>query len=276
MKTRQMQAREDPIVAETKEIRRLEDGRLAYYKTRTDAQFWDEHWKTNLTKEAFLRYQEGYLSFFEKPFEKYLPRTGRILEAGCGIGQYVMALRSRGYDCEGVDWSEQTVNTVIELFPDLPVRKEDVTRLDVPGGHYQGYISLGVVEHRQAGPQPFLAEAARVLSAGGAMLISVPYFHSLRKLKASLGLYGGSTQGLDFYQYAFTTREMEEILRGSGFHVIERYPYDLYKSLKDEIPFLRTILEMPVIGWRLLTFLKKWEWGRRYWGHMILYVCIKV
>jgi SAM-dependent methyltransferase len=199
MKARQMPARGDVIEVEKKEIRRLEDVRLAYYKTRTDAQFWDEHWKTNLTKEAFLRYQEGYLSFFEKPFEKYLPRTGRILEAGCGIGQYVMALRFRGYDCEGVDWSEQTVDTVTGLFPDLPVHKGDVTRLDVPEGHYQGYISLGVVEHRQAGPQPFLAEAARVLSTGGVLLISVPYFHSLRKLKARLRLYGGSTQGLDFY-----------------------------------------------------------------------------
>lgn len=275
MKAGQMSAREDLIGAQKKGIRRLEDVRLAYYKTGTNAQFWDEHWKTNLTKEAFLQYQQGYLSFFEKIFEKYLPRTGRILEAGCGIGQYVMALRFRGYDCEGVDWSGLTIDKVVGLFPDLPVRKGDVTQLDIPEGHYQGYISLGVVEHRQAGPGPFLAEAARVLSTGGVMLISVPYFHSLRKLKARLGLYSGSTQGLDFYQYAFTTREMEEILTNSGFRVIERYPYDLYKSLKDEIPILRRVLEMPAIGWRLLTFLKKWDWGRRYWGHMILFVCIK-
>src|SRR3972149_4781459 len=39
----------------------------------------------------------------EPLFQKYLPRAGRILEAGCGTGRWVFYLRSRGYDVCGVD-----------------------------------------------------------------------------------------------------------------------------------------------------------------------------
>lgn len=249
--------------------------RLAYYKATADSEFWDLHWQTHLSSKSYKRAEQGALGRFEKPFTRYLPPSGRILEAGCGIGQYVLALRSRGFDCEGVEWGRGTVKAVRSIRPDLPIRIGDVTQLNVPAGYYKGYISLGVVEHRYQGPEPFFEEAHRILANGGVMLISVPYFHPLRRLKARLGLYRGQVKGLSFYQYAFTEFEMKTILEEKGFNVVESFQYDGYKGVKDEIPLLEWIFQWRCIGWRFENWLRSWGWAERNLGHMIMIICRK-
>jgi SAM-dependent methyltransferase len=100
-----------------------------------------------------------------------------------------------------------------------------------------------VVAHRQAGPEPFLQEAHRILKPGGVMLISVPHFHVLRRLKAHLGLYGGDPQGLQFYQYAFMPGEFVGIVEQFGFEILDTFSYNAYKGIKDEIVFVRDRLQ---------------------------------
>jgi SAM-dependent methyltransferase len=251
----------------------VENRRLAYYLEAADADFWDNHWKTYLSAEIYAWAETGALGYFEEIFTSYLPRAGRILEAGCGLGQYVLALRGRGYDVEGADWASEIVETVRAIRPDLPIRVGDVARLEVADGYYSGYISLGVVEHRREGPEPFLQEAYRVLEPGGVAFISVPYFHPLRLLKARLGIYRGRPDDLEFYQYAFTETEFAALLQEAGFKIIDRMLYAGFKGVKDEIPLLRQMFKWRGVGQRLQRWLQSWEWAERNLGHMILFVC---
>lgn len=255
--------------------RRVEGQRLVYYRRSADAEFWDNHWQTNFSAKLYRWAEKGELKDFEEPFTRYLPQQGRILEAGCGLSQYVLALRVRGYDCEGVEWGTETVNMVHQFYPDLPIRVGDVTRLETPDGYYDGYISLGVVEHRQAGPDPFLKEAHRVLSDEGILLLSVPYFHPLRRAKARLGLYKGEQMGLSFYQYAFTIEEMSQILQNAGFRVITTFGYSGYKGIKDETPLLRQMVKWRPFDWAFYKLIYRWKWANRHLGHMMLFVCRK-
>lgn len=255
--------------------RRVEDGRLVYYLRAADAAFWDQHWKTSISPELYEKTKHGYLGQFEDLFVRYLPRRGRILEAGCGLGQHVQALCARGYDIEGVDWAPETVKAVNALYPDLPIRVGDVTRLEVPDGYYSGYISLGVVEHRQEGPEPFLHEAYRVLEPGGVAFISVPYFNSLRRLKAHLERHQGQTEGLEFYQYAFTKTEFTKILRAAGFKIIDQGTYGGAYCVKAEIPQLAPVFRYRGIGWRLRNWLYRRKFIKTHLDHMFLMVCQK-
>ena len=257
-----------------KSARRVEGQRLVYYRSQANATFWDARWKQLFCRKIYARAERGHLGWLD-PISHYLPKQGRILEAGCGLGQYVLALRVRGYDIEGADWASETVEAVRALYPDLPILKGDVTRLEVADGYYSAYISVGVVEHCLEGPEPFLQEAYRVLKPGGVALISVPYFHPLRRLKAGLGLYRGRPDGLEFYQYAFTETEFISLLRAAGFEVIDQMLYDGFKGVKDEIPLLRRMFKWRGIGWRLQRWLRSWEWAERNLGHMILFVCRK-
>lgn len=263
----------EPSVAK---VQRMVVGeRLAYYRQAASAEYWDEVWAGEETRELYERAKKGELGYYEEIFPAYLPQKGRILEAGCGLGQFVIALRARGYEVEGVDYGRQTIEFIHHQFPELPVRLGDVTRLDVRDGFYQGYISLGVMEHRKEGPEPFLREAYRILAPGGMALISVPYLNFLRRIKLKTGVFKGSTQGLDFYQYAYSRKEFDQLLHRAGFEVVAHRQYGGFKGVKDEMPFLSKWFEVPQVGWRLRKFLMNWHWAENHMGHMMVYVCRK-
>jgi SAM-dependent methyltransferase len=257
------------------EQRLYQQGRLVYYRAAADSHFWDAHWQQQTT----IIYKGAYQGYFDPAFEatlmRFLPRDGKILEAGCGMGQVVLTLRVRGYDAEGVEWGEKTVEYVNTHLPDLPVRQGDVTALAVVDGHYAGYVSLGVVEHRQAGPDPFLKEAHRILRPGGIACISVPYLHPLRRWKAHLGFYRGQhNPHLEFYQYAFTRSEFVSILQQHGFRILQVTPYGGYKGIKDEMPFIQTLFRWRG-GWRVKRWLEQSARIEAVFGHMLMVVCEK-
>lgn len=256
--------------------RTVERRRLVYYKRAADASYWDEHWNTLLRPEFYIGAIKGDLGKWENLFTKYLPADEPILEAGCGLAQWVLALRKRGYDIEGVDWSEETIEKVHRIFPDLLIRSGDVCALDVEHGYYGAYISLGVIEHRAAGPEPFLTEAFRVLKPGGVAILSVPWFNPLRRLKAWLGCFDGtSVKASEFYQYAFTAREMEDKLVIAGFKVVEQSSGNLEMGFEDELPFLKSLYEKGVLGRILKRLVRKGNLVARLFGHSRVYVCRK-
>lgn len=288
----------------------ISDGRrLAYYSVKANSGFWSRHWRESVKSVDWEKAEKGFLGWFEKGFIKYLPKRGKIIEAGCGLGYYVLALERRGYDIEGVEWSREAIRLIKKRYPKLKIKTGDVRKLAVKDGYYSGYISLGVVEHFKSGPEDYLREAYRALKTGGVALISVPYFNLLRRTKSLFGFYRGSSVGLDFYQYAFTEKEIEDLIKKSGFKVIDNFHYDAYKGIKEELPFLRNLLllarrnlnliQNPVLSLRgaLATWQSKlkpdshvpisselgmtskrswWlQLGDRYFGHMTMVICIK-
>jgi SAM-dependent methyltransferase len=120
----------------------------------------------------------------------YLPRDGRIIEAGCGPGHVVAFLAAQGFNIEGVELNASVVAAMRQQKPCLPLRVGDVSQLDVPPGHYRGLLSLGVVEHFRDGPAVVLAEHYRVLAPGGIAVISVPSLNAVRRIKR--GCYFGT------------------------------------------------------------------------------------
>lgn len=248
---------------------------MAYYYRQADAGFWDSHWEKFISKDYYKKYEEGDLGEYVF-LEKYLRMEDRILEAGCGTAQYIVALRSKGFkDIEGIDWGVQTINRVKAIYPDLPVRVGDVTKTEARDNYFDGYISLGVVEHRREGPEPYLTEAFRIIKPGGYAFISVPYLNSIRNLKRRLGFYREvENNTMVFYQYAFSRSEFHTLLERTGFEIIESFGIAGLYGLREELPGLFFLLDRLPGGWRIQSWIKKKSWMRT-WGHMILFVCKK-
>jgi SAM-dependent methyltransferase len=162
------------------------NNRLVYY-IQENTFDWDTHWANLISPSLYPAESQGLgmLSFLSE----FLPRNGRILEAGCGMGYVVHELCLQGFKCEGVDTTSKTIQKINELAPFLSVRFGDVLKLNCPDSYYNGYISLGVVEHRIEGPEPFFAEAYRVLTNGGTAIFSVPYCNTIRAIKAKINCY---------------------------------------------------------------------------------------
>ncbi|MBI5206527.1 MAG: hypothetical protein HY934_01925, partial [Candidatus Firestonebacteria bacterium] len=91
------------------------NGKLAFYNKKADSTYWDQHWENFKLKEFLSSYENGRLDDFEKMFLKHLPKDQKILEAGCGMGRYVIALRARNYDAIGIDYAKETIKKIQEI-----------------------------------------------------------------------------------------------------------------------------------------------------------------
>jgi len=258
-------------------IRRLESGRLVYYMEPATADFWDRRWQQQpLTQERFEQSRKyGSYPVLDTLYKRYIPKNEPIVEAGCGLGTTVAALQGMGFQIEGIDYAQNTIQRILEIDPSMPVRVCDVLDIDVEDEYYAAYLSYGVVEHRRAGPEPFLEEAYRVLRPGGYAFITVPYVNPLRKLKGWLGMFRKSPGTTPFYQYAFGRQEFEDYLKQQGFIILEWTTYDFPKTLSDEAKWMTNLYKIKGIGWRLKRWLENSQYFESHWGHMLMVVAQK-
>jgi SAM-dependent methyltransferase len=198
---------------------------LAYYSATAREDFWTEHWGGHSVDELLAVASASPLTAL---ITGALPRAGLVLEAGCGLGQYVILLRRLGWRVAGVDRSV-TALAAARRAAAVPLAASDLRALAIRTGAVAAYVSLGVVEHDPDGPGAILAEARRVLAPGGVLVLSVPYVNGARRVgapwirrrQAAVRAGGGA-----FYQYAFTRRELLALLRAHGFTPRRAHPYD--------------------------------------------------
>lgn len=250
--------------------RRVENNRLVYYHKTADQGYWEDIWREHITPDYYKPFMEGKLYTFEKMFRRHLPKTGKILEAGCGTAQLVVALNTIGYDCLGLDYAAQTLGKVQRVAGPLRLISGDLTALGISDHAFDAIISIGVVEHRQAGPDPFLNEMSRILKPDGVMLISVPYFNDLRRWRSRHGAYQDGVSGLSFYQYAFTKTEFCSIIESSGYHVEATYSYAHQNTLSQELHWLKRIPAF--LNKFILRVSKYTPYVNSQLGHMLMVV----
>jgi SAM-dependent methyltransferase len=204
---------------------------LTYYSASAREDFWTEHWGGHSVDELLTVARVSPLTTL---ITDALPASGVVLEAGCGLGQYVILLRERGWRAAGVDGSVEALAACRRVTA-VPLAASDLRALAIRSGALAAYVSLGVVEHDPDGPDAILAEARRVLAPGGALVISVPYLNGVRRLGApwirrrqtALSRAGGA-----FYQFAFSRRELMAALRRQGFAPLAAHPYDPARVLR--------------------------------------------
>jgi SAM-dependent methyltransferase len=199
---------------------------LAYYSRAATQEFWSEHWG-HQDVEQLVRIAAA--SPLTALIEDALPRAGPILEAGCGLGQYVILLRERGRAVSGVDWSLEALRRCRATAPAAPLAAMSLDRLAIKTGTLAAYISLGVVEHDANGPDAIVAEAARVLAPGGILVLSVPYWNGVRRLLGTYLARSGRrlrAAGGEFYQFAFARGEVRAFLETRGLTILSMHPYD--------------------------------------------------
>ena len=128
--------------------------------------------------EGFEQAQQGEVSYNKAKQVRLLgARPGiRILDAGCGRGETVLACARAGAEVAGIDYSDDAAELTREMLadvqPEADIRVGSVTELPWPDASFDRVQFSDVIEHLDP-PQtvPALAEFRRVLKPGGYLLV---------------------------------------------------------------------------------------------------------
>jgi len=216
------------------------------------ADFWEKAWSDGAFEEA-LRFCD--VDPLGPLLRRHAGPRSRVLEGGCGRGQYVAYYSARGAQVVGLDFARDALAELRRRRPGLMLCAGDVGRLPFREGSFDVYYSGGVVEHFEAGPEPALHEARRVLRDEGVLLVSVPYLSPVRRILSIVRrrdrrrvstprVDEGSGRG-SFYQYAFTRREFETILAACGFRTCSVQEYAILWGLS-EVPGVSALVGLAV------------------------------
>ncbi|KPA14361.1 Methyltransferase type 11 domain protein [Candidatus Magnetomorum sp. HK-1] len=209
--------------------------RLVYYGQSANPAYWDQHWKTDDYHKAIKNKRN---TIIVKTTKAYLPVGARVVDGGCGLGDKVYSLYNHGFEAYGVDFAKDTVKIIQTYAPEIHVSVGDVRKLHYPDNFFDGYWSLGVIEHFYDGFGDIVNEMYRVIRPGGFLFLTVPEMSVFRQYLAKKGKYPDmsclkSEQSL-FYQFAYPPNFVKNEIKQHGFKFLKYRPMEGVKGFKDE------------------------------------------
>lgn len=132
-----------------------------------------DYYRENVDYATFLETQST--SFFEKYVDS-LAAVGpgkRVLDIGCGTGQALRGLVSRGLDATGLEVSKPNAERVVAAGYSCAVF--DGARTPFDDEAFDAVGAFNVLEHVNE-PEAFILEAVRNLKPGGRLTLSSPNF----------------------------------------------------------------------------------------------------
>jgi len=133
----------------------------------------------------YVQYAEdvtGYcspLSYLAKQEPAYfgvatsLPKSGKLLEVGCGLGYFTYALAKSGYDVVGIDVSKGAIDDATKQYGNY-FKNKDFFSLSVPENEkFDAILMIELIEHVD-NPIKYLAHAKTLLKKGGLLIVTTP------------------------------------------------------------------------------------------------------
>ncbi len=140
--------------------------------------------------------------------EPHFKRPGRLLDFGCGAGDFMVQWRGRGWECHGVEVSERGIAAA--RARGLDVRRTLAEYADATFDYVRANHSL---EH-VLDPPTIVREMYRVLKPGGTVFIGVPTRDGLAA--RVFGPYWWYL-GAPVHPVTFSTKALTDLLRSAGF-----------------------------------------------------------
>jgi SAM-dependent methyltransferase len=195
-------------------------------ETRFVEQHWADVWKDHDRPPdlSALERREEYTIM--RPYLSKLPAGSRILDAGCGLGEWTVFFAEKGFDAVGLDLSAQVVEKLNGWFPSHQFVRGDIRNTGFETASFDACFSWGAFEHFENGLGDCLEEARRIVRPGGWLFISVPFDnwrHVLRdagrleRWDQEFDRQHGYRQAQRFYQWRLTRPELQRELELHGF-----------------------------------------------------------
>ncbi|MFH1759252.1 MAG: methionine biosynthesis protein MetW [Patescibacteria group bacterium] len=171
--------------------------------------------------------KDQHLNFGHKAILSFIDR-GWVLDVGCGDGLLLSALKDRGIDGLGLDFSEEAIKKC--KARGVRAQLTDLTKTPwlVEEKGFDYVVALDVLEHFYY-PEKLLAEMKRISS--GYLIIGVPNFNSLAaRLQVLLGKVPENNTLKKGHVFWFNWHLFQEMISRNNLEIIEtktssfRYP----------------------------------------------------
>lgn len=150
------------------------------------------------------------------PIIRWRP-AGRILDVGCGMGDYLASQSQLGWEVEGVEINPRAVQHAREKLH-LEVFQGDLLQANLPAQHFDVVTMWWYLEH-VPNPLAVLQEARRIIKPGGVLWIGVPNWASWEAR-----LFRTAWYHLDAprHFYLFTPVTLRAMLERAGWRIEQR------------------------------------------------------
>ena len=140
-------------------------------------------------------------------------KPGRLLDVGCGIGDFMLGMRQRGWEVHGLDLSPDAV--ALARQKGLDVFQGQLFDAPYAEQSFDLVTMWDVLEHLHD-PGVHLARVAQLLKPGGKFVVTLPNPHSL-----DFRLFGPVWTGLDVprHLYVFVRPALLALFQRAGLEV---------------------------------------------------------
>ena len=225
-----------------------------------DMGFDENYWKKG---EHVALYDEAKDTLV-KEFQSYLlalraacPQRGKLLDIGCGLGEFIGLAQTDGWRVEGVEPGERAVEVLRAKTP-ATIHHGYFEQLTLPVQGYDCLTMWDVIEHLYE-PNAALAKAAEVLPPGGLLVFKTPNERSLFK-RLPLFLYrmtGGHFKS--FLKYVYYDPHYYSYSLRCCRHMLARHGFTIERVLREatDIEWARRKLDLSYSKYRVTVTLVK-------------------
>ena len=169
--------------------------------------------------------------------------TSRVLEVGCGTGNYISAIEaSVGCSCWGVDPSEQMLRQAAEQSRRVHFQVGRAEQMEFPDGSFDCVFSVDVIHHVQD-RAAFFREAWRVLQEGGEVW-TVTDSEDIIRRRHPLSTYFPETIDVDLARYP-SIAELRRLMEQAGFQQMHGSRGSVYEAVCRHLGLSRKGLFVP-------------------------------
>jgi 2-polyprenyl-3-methyl-5-hydroxy-6-metoxy-1,4-benzoquinol methylase len=143
-------------------------------------------------------------------------RPGKLLDVGCGNGQFLATMQELGWEVTGVEPDGEAAKVALERFG-LSVHEGALEEVAFPDDTFDAITMSHVVEHL---PDPIstISECRRLLKKGGRLVMTTPNIESLGHR-----LYREAWRGLEVprHLFLFSPTTLRACVERSGLQVLD-------------------------------------------------------
>lgn len=159
---------------------------------------------------------------------------GRVLDVGCGSGEWLSFMRKLGWQAEGIDFDEKAVKAARQSG--FEVGCGAVEQQHYPDERFDAVVLNHVIEH-VPDPVATLKECRRILKKGGRLVLMTPNSSSLGH-----SVFKQDWRGLEppRHLHVFSNQSMRALLEKSGFKKISVHSHIADSVISDSLRLRKT------------------------------------